>query len=122
MKQIKQIKQIKRLQKTNSFRVSVTYDIVTPESAANGDFSESGFETAPFYTRSVSEILNLIREHYAYENFQPGQNRQSIYADSFTSDYRTGTETSYAVHVEGPEKLMRVLNKRLEKLFSRKAG
>lgn len=110
---------IKRLQKTNAFNVSVTYDTVTPESAEHGDFNESGFEIEPFYTRSINEIIDLIRSNYVYENFHSGQNYQSIYSDSYTIDYYTGEDKRVAVHISGPDKLMRVLNNAISKQLNR---
>ena len=80
--------------------VSKTYEIVTPESAEDGEVAESGFdfENEPFTFR---ELVQTMRVHY-----QPSMSHISMDNDPqhvwFTSgadtDYLDGSETTTSIH------------------------
>lgn len=94
---------------------SMTYDIVTPESAEHGGVAESGFhiETIKLGSKgrehnemSLSTAIRLARNEYC--NVDNGNG--SFYSNGGDMNYRTGSETSYAVHFDGltPSTLKRV--------------
>jgi len=95
------------------YKVSKTYDVVTPESAEQGDFSESGFV---YEEKSVdlTELLEEIKELGYYENYHPKQKHQSLYGEPDTDLY-TGADTTYALHVRGSKEAMSALDAVLEK-------
>lgn len=74
--------------------VTMTWDEVTPESAAQGDTSDRGtqFEDEPL---SFRELVDMIRAH---GNPEFGGHLGSVYFSDEIVDYRTGTRTSYALH------------------------
>jgi hypothetical protein len=96
------------------FVVSKTYDIVTPESAEHGDYSESGF----IFERenmTLRELLNELKELGGFDNLH-GTGRQSLYAIDSIKDYYDGSETSYAIHVNGPKRALKRLSAILERI------
>lgn len=78
------------------YTVSKTYDIVTPESAQDGDVAESGFEfeNEPMSLREVIEEVDGIGADVG------GSDGFSFYGVDAQEDYRTGESTTYAVHVK----------------------
>lgn len=94
------------------YKVSKTYSIVTPESTEHGDYAETGWE---FEQRDMDleETMHEIRELGYFENFQPNSLEQSLYAIEPDSDYRTGEDTYYALHIEASEMEMKILEKEL---------
>lgn len=92
------------------FRVSVTYNVVTPESSEFGDFAESGFEVKP-HAASLKAVLELFEKHIGHcENFVDGSTNQSLYETDGSVNYRTGAETHRTLHVTGSPRVMRRLN------------
>lgn len=77
------------------YNVGITYDIVTPESAEEGDFAESGWELEP-EDMSAEDIIRYMQDLGVYENNGDG----SWYTAGSVQDYSTGEEISYAVHVK----------------------
>lgn len=101
-------------------RIKQTYDIVTPASARDGDFAESGWideegaEIAPDewdleeYETEFFAVVSLAAKHITqYGSVEasdspacsPGHTWYTT-TDS-ERDYRTGAETRYSFHLEG---------------------
>jgi len=98
-------------------RIKITYDITTPESAADGEFSETGWideegreitpdsydldeyetETAAVIALAVKEIGNCVEPSNS-----PTWHPHTWYTDSDPDrDYSTGAETRQSYHLEG---------------------
>lgn len=111
--------------------VSETYSESTPESAADGDFSETGYlygyNAKNGYRQSftLKEIVEqFIRRDYVYaENYCSRSTSQSLYGSTYTSDYRTGTERQECLHIrpKGPRhtKAYKRAARHLNKVLSR---
>jgi len=78
------------------FVYSITYDIVTPESAEGGDYADSGFAL-----EKTSDTLEEIASDAGNYNIAPGQEgeRRHWVSDS-QIDYTTAEETVFTLHVE----------------------
>lgn len=77
------------------FEVSRTYAEITPESAEQGDFSETGFVfNKEIYT--LREIISEIKREGFYR-----EGSTSWFTTGFhTTDYATGTEREENLHIE----------------------
>ena len=82
-----------------SFNVSVTYDVVSPESAEVGDFEETGFEREP-EDMTLRDTISLIRNYAPFDSPQVRGTSLTLYQADGDTNYRTGEVTRYAVHVE----------------------
>ncbi|MGI0025130.1 MAG: hypothetical protein ACREA4_08305 [Nitrososphaera sp.] len=82
---------------TKGILVSCTYQIVTPESAADGDFAETGFEweNREFIFR---ELVDLLSECYEWSNSAPYNEATWGCVEPYTSNYETGEERSESYH------------------------
>lgn len=84
---------------------SVTFDVVTPESAAHGDYAETGFEVedAPIDGDPIETAADLIEDTCGHVE----ASSSCIDAHTwFTSsdperDYSDGSETRHSVHLNG---------------------
>jgi hypothetical protein len=95
------------------FKVSKTYQCVTPESAEHGDFSDQGYEWQD-KDYSLRELLYEIKSQgneYAQLN---NDNYADIYGWNYTSDYKTGEDTTPCLHVSGSSRAMNRLMKIIE--------
>ena len=95
------------------FNVSRTYDVVTPESAERGDFTESGFvfeKTA----MTLKQVFSELRSLGYFENLQDTCNSQSLYSADADIDYRDGSETREALHIDASPRVMRRLTRLLK--------
>lgn len=111
---------IKRLTKTNSIRVSQTWDETTPESAENGEFSDTGFTVKPYQTRSLQDIVSMIENLGGHDSCvdvsRDGKTVHiSLYELDGDTDYHTNTETRQALHLSGPVKLLKPIIKRYKR-------
>jgi hypothetical protein len=70
-------------------KFNVTYEIVTPESAENGDFEETGFELKD---ATLREAVGIVGRRSCEDS-----GRWFTQADGST-DYRTGANTRYSLH------------------------
>lgn len=77
------------------FLVSITYSEVTPESAAEGDFSKTGFVSED-QEYTLEELKSLIKSGGWYRE---GRTRWMT-TGSWVSDYRTGTEREENLHIK----------------------
>lgn len=79
-------------------KFNVTYSIVTPESAEDGDYAESGFSAEGV---SLREALNACQVWPSNPRLTCSSSRPSR-GDWFSAepdlDYRTGEETTYSLH------------------------
>lgn len=99
-----------------------TYDVVTPESAENGDTSDHGFASPDGWTFSLNdpEVAKDTEENpeLYWVPVSPGDVRDAVqwaqeygctrdngdgsfYSEDPSVDYATGEETSYAIHFRG---------------------
>lgn len=86
-------------------KFSVTYDIVTHESAARGDIAESGF------------VLRNVRLADALRECSPGQDSGRWFTEyDARQDYRTGAHETRALHP--PRGITRASYSRLARLFN----
>lgn len=92
------------------YQVSKTYSIVTPESAEQGDYAETGFMFEP-KEMSLEDVLLEVKDLGYYENFQPQDLSQSLYTTDPEMDYHTGEDTYYGLHINADEVSMQKLNK-----------
>ena len=79
------------------FTVSKTFDLVTPESAEDGEAAESGFVFED-YRMTLREVLRELQD-MGGGNLQRTYNGLTLYAYDAETDYRTGDSTTYALHV-----------------------
>lgn len=77
--------------------IAVCFEVVSPESAENGDAESRGFEV----DRRPFEWLDLRTFIRQYGLFHPLKDTGSDWFCSYTdTDYRSGNETSYTLHFE----------------------
>lgn len=92
-------------------RFKVTYDVVTPESAENGDVAESGFAypggwrfaaddhtVEPMSLRDALSACGRSVSRYG-AGFEDGG--RGFYTVDSDIDYRTGEHTTYGLHPSG---------------------
>lgn len=82
----------------NYILINRTFCEVTPESAENGDFSDSGF-IAEDEQVSFTELVNLMNECNE-PSYSPNEGDiNTWYSTSFyTTDYSTGTDRQESIH------------------------
>jgi hypothetical protein len=105
---------------TQHFTVSKTYEVVTPESAEEGDVEDRGFE----YEKTRMSLRDLIREIKDLGSFEFDSSPMTIteivrrgnagasltlYTMDTHTNYQTGAETSYALHIKGSPRAMKRL-------------
>lgn len=87
-----------------SRRIAVTYQTITEESAAEGDYADHGWETDEDgeQVETIAEAIDYIRSRGSVEPsssmFHPGVWYSTIDADT---DYATGEEKFYSFHLKG---------------------
>lgn len=95
------------ISKKERFSVDVTFSDVTPESAENGDFSETGFLLED-QRSSVLDVISMV-EDQGCEHSQNNGTSLTIYGDFYTEDLYSGTERQECIHVNGSEKEIALL-------------
>ncbi len=100
----------------NAFRVSKTYSTVSPESAERGDFCDSGY-VYENKACSLHEVLELVADHGCFDNFQDNGIYQDLYQIEREIDYSNAHETSECLHISGPRRAMKILNKYIKAKF-----
>ncbi len=81
--------------------ISKTYDIVTPESAEQGDVADSGFEFADVRVTEyrAQEIRKQLRDLACPRLNDWDHGGATVYADeAYIRDYRTAESVSEALH------------------------
>lgn len=78
--------------------ISKTYSEITPESAEDGEFSDSGFvfEDAECTFR---ELVDYLKEHKGSSCYPCKGEISEYFSSGFSvDDYQTGTETGTSIH------------------------
>ena len=78
--------------------ISKTYSETTPESAEDGEFSDSGFvfEDAECTFR---EVVGYLKEHTESSCYPVSGDTSEYFSSGFSvDDYQTGTETETSIH------------------------
>ena len=95
--------------------VGITHSIVTEESAEQGDYAEHGW-TKENEVVSLYEAESILAEYRPFDSMQIMGDSVNAYSLNYDTNYETGVETSYCVHVSASQKVMETLVKE----FSRK--
>jgi len=77
--------------------VNITYQIITEESAAHGDFKECGFIDESLEFETKEQALKYF--HETYGEYEQG-NQSSYYTVDADKDIQTGEETYYGLHFD----------------------
>lgn len=77
--------------------VNITYQVISPESASNGDFHEQGFQAEDLQFNDRIEALEYFNDKYGY--YQDNGNDSYSTSDPDT-DLHTGHETYYSIHFD----------------------
>lgn len=81
--------------------ISRTYEIVTPESAENGEVADQGFdfEREPVTFRELIRIID--RDGFRECSSHPASGSVNEWLNTYPEqDYRDGSYTSYALHFD----------------------
>lgn len=90
------------------FKVSQTYQTVTPESCEVGDFEDSGFEYQD-YDMSLRDVLREIKDSGQEYIELINDKELRIYGFTYTIDYKTGEDKTTCLHIYGkPSHLKRL--------------
>lgn len=76
-------------------KVNITYQVISPESASNGDFEEQGFEEQGLDFESKEEALEYFSHNYGC--YEQG-NETDYYTVDADRDLSNGYETYYGLH------------------------
>ena len=107
------------------YNVSMTYQVVSPESAEAGDFEDSGFEIEDEHYDYLHEIVSdsPIRNHSWVEwSSSPPDGKNDWIVSEGEPDYSSGNDTSYGLHIKRKDRRplskeeMRFLHKELRLL------
>jgi hypothetical protein len=91
---------------------SVTYDVITPESAEHGDFAEIGYVTEPETVTLREAVEDIRRAGIVYVESTYHGLRVSHFDEV---DYRTGEVTTETTHLECGATLARRITRLLVK-------
>lgn len=100
------------------FKVSKTYDVVTPESAEYGDFADSGFiyESTDMSLRDLLEEINSLGYYEHNSNAFDNANHISLYGVDSEIDYSDASETREALHIEASPRALKRLGRILKRV------
>lgn len=94
------------------FSVSMTYEIITPESAEHGDVEDQGYDYQD-KRMSLSDVVREVESHGPYDEIQEMSDSRGallrLYESEGSINYRTGAETRHALHIRGSERAIRRL-------------
>jgi hypothetical protein len=86
------------------FEVGKTYEVITPESAEEGDAEERGWVFKP----EMMSLRDTVREIEELGSFEPDSwpmpmtgTQLSLYQSDVDEDYETGAETREVLHIRG---------------------
>ena len=93
-----------------TYKYSITYQIITPESAEDGDYFEQGYEVEDAEADTLRELIGIIEERGLYDISQSPVNLDDIesfrhlYYSSVDGevDYGSGETTFYSLHISDP--------------------
>ena len=93
-------------------RISRTFDIVTPESADDGESAESGF-LAESESVTFKELVSLMREHPVASCHPPSGETCEWLSTYPSQDYRDCSETTESLHYsrENPPRMAKYWRK-----------
>lgn len=94
------------------FLLSKTYETWTEEDRELGEASDSGYEFHDV-PATAEEVLHEIRRE-SWEEAQHHGNLLRLYSADSHVDYRTGEDTSYALHIRGEPRALRRLHQLIE--------
>jgi hypothetical protein len=102
---------------SKNYFMSKTYQVVTPESAEQGDYEDQGFEYESISFDSLWAIAYEIRNAGATEKSSSGPATSHDWYSTVDGekDYRTGSETTYSFH---PKDLTDQETKELDRLIN----
>ena len=88
--------------------VSMTYDKTTPESAEQGDFSESDFEFENSFFKTLEDMVDdsdIKRKSWAnWSSSEISAPSDWLSTESEVEDYGIGEEISYSLHIKRKDK------------------
>ena len=82
------------------FTCPVTYSEVTPESAVDGDYSDAGYIDEAREFECLRDLVRFICDEGFTEPSDSGDSPRWLSQEPYTSDFRTGTERSEAIHLD----------------------
>lgn len=94
---------------------SVTFDVVTPESAEQGDVADSGFVVDGVSLRDAIAALQGAQVAPSCEPFNPNYRYTWFYTMDAEVNYRTGAEETRALHL--PTNLTPSTRRRIARLL-----
>ena len=96
----------------NQLDFSVTYATITPESAEQGDFEETGFYAENIDFDTFEELVDYI-ERNGYRYWSDSRGTGWLSTGFSIEDYATGEEVEYSIHANNDRS-----QRYLEKAFS----
>ncbi len=91
------------------FLVAKTFDVITEESASEGDFAETGYVYEE--TRmTLKEVLDEVNSLGSFETNGCGDSL-SLYGVDPDIDYYDGSETRECLHIDASERVIRRLSR-----------
>lgn len=97
------------------FSVGQTYSETTPESAALGDYSDTGWEIETSNDWTLKDIVRAVRDQ-GCDHIQGHGSYLYIYGWTYTPCYKTGTDRQLCLHIASSPRAI----KRLEKIIREK--
>jgi hypothetical protein len=95
------------------FRVAKTYDVVSEESAREGDVADRGYEFEDT-TMTLRDAVREVEKLGHIDEAQAHGDMLRFYDSEEHMDYGTGDVTTYALHIRGPANAIRRLKSTLE--------
>jgi len=93
---------------------SITYDIVTPESAEDGDLADCGMHAEGLTFREAMDELRWHRGCHVEADSYPLHRPRWFTFYEAEHDYATGAVTSYSLHI--PEHITEASRKRIARI------
>jgi hypothetical protein len=83
--------------------IRTTYDVVTPESAEQGDFADTGWIDEEGQKLSPAEAVKWLRHEGVgpFEAEEAGSTSSGWYTVEAGTNYQTGAETRHSFHLKG---------------------
>jgi len=96
-------------------KITTTYQIVSPESAEQGDFHEQGWHNEDGEVfNSPSEAAEYLLENFAHHPSESPSELCKSWSTDGDKDYQSGNETYYTYHIETFEPALKEINKLLK--------
>jgi hypothetical protein len=78
--------------------INKTYSVVTPESAADGDYAETGFEFEDYRPNDLRDVVRKLEDGSCPRLNDWDHGSATVYFEEGIQDYHTGSDTTYALH------------------------